>query len=106
LKPPGTRENFSSRICWVLSRISTIPGCERPVKALDNQIRVIKKEAVGLAKLRDEFAPLLTVWGIGKVLALTVMCEVGEIARFRKVANFASYCRLVRSNRISAGRRK
>jgi len=77
-----------------------------PMKALDGQIRIIEKEALGRARLRDEFAPLLSVWGIGKVLALTMMYEVGEIARFRKVGNFASYCRLVKSARLSAGKRK
>ena len=77
-----------------------------PTKALDGQIRIIEKEVLGRARLRDEFAPLLTVWGIGKILALTMMYEVGEIARFRKVRNFASYCRLVKSARLSAGKRK
>ena len=77
-----------------------------PTKALDDQIRIIEKEVLGRAKLRDEFAPLLTVWGIGKILALTMMYEVGEISRFRKVGNFASYCRLVKSDRLSAGKRK
>ena len=77
-----------------------------PMKALDGQIRIIDKEAIGRARLRDEFSPLLSVWGIGKVLALTMMYEVGEIARFRKVGNFASYCRLVKSARFSAGKRK
>ena len=77
-----------------------------PIKALDRQIRIIEKEVLSRAKLRDEFAPLLSVWGIGKVLALTMMYEVGEISRFRRVGHFASYCRLVKSARLSAGRRK
>jgi transposase len=77
-----------------------------PMKALDGQIRIIEKGVIGRARLRGEFAPLLTVWGIGKILALTVMYEVGEIARFRKVGNFASYCRLVKTARLSAGKRK
>jgi transposase len=77
-----------------------------PVNALNDQIRIVEKEALGRARLRDEFAPLLSVWGIGKVLALTVMYEVGDIARFKKVGNFASYCRLVKSARLSAGKRK
>jgi transposase len=77
-----------------------------PMKALDSQIRIIEKEVLGRAKLRDEFVPLLSVWGIGKVLALTMMYEVGEISRFRKVGHFASYCRLVKSARLSAGKRK
>jgi transposase len=77
-----------------------------PMKAVDDQIRILEKEALIRARLRDEFAPLLTVWGIGKVLGLTIMYEVGEIGRFRKVGNFASYCRLVKSTRLSAGKRK
>jgi transposase len=77
-----------------------------PMQSLNGQIRIIEKEAAARAKLRAEFAPLLTVWGIGKILALTMMYEVGEIRRFKKVGNFASYCRLVKSTRLSAGKRK
>jgi transposase len=78
----------------------------KPVQALDEQIRIIEKEAIRHAKLRNEFRPLLGVWGIGKILALTVMYEVGEISRFKKVGNYASYCRLVKTDRLSAGKRK
>ena len=77
-----------------------------PVKVLTAQIRTIEKEALKRGRLRDEFAPLLTVWGIGKILALTTMYEVGDIKRFRKVGNFASYCRLVNTTRLSVGKRK
>jgi transposase len=77
-----------------------------PMKTLDGQIRIIEKKALTRARLRDEFAPLQTVWGIGKILALTMMYEVGEISRFKKVGNFASYCRLVKTARLSAGKRK
>jgi len=77
-----------------------------PMKALDIEIRKVEKEALRHARLRDEFAPLLSVWGLGKILALTVMYEVGEIARFNKVGNFTSYCRLVKTTRLSAGKRK
>ena len=77
-----------------------------PMKALDMQIQKVEEEALRHARLRDEFVPLLTVWGVGKILALTVMYEVGEIARFKKVGNFTSYCRLVKTARLSAGKRK
>ena len=77
-----------------------------PMKAVDDQIRILEKEALARARLRKEFGPLLTVWGIGKVLGLTMMYEVGDISRFKKVGNFASYCRLVKSTRLSAGKRK
>jgi transposase len=77
-----------------------------PIKAMDSQIRMLEKEVLAQAKLRDEFALLRTVWGIGPILALTVMLEVGDIKRFEKVGNFASYCRLVKTDRLSAGKRK
>jgi transposase len=49
---------------------------------------------------------LLTVSGIGEILGLTIMLETGEIGRFAKVSNDASYCRCVDSQRLSNGKRK
>jgi transposase len=48
----------------------------------------------------------MTVPGIGKILALTIMFETGPIKRFAKVGNYASYCRCVGSERISNGKLK
>ncbi len=70
-----------------------------PVQAINEQIKVLEKEILAKAKLREEFWKLETVWGIGKILALTIMFEVGDISRFAKVGNFASYCRLVDTDR-------
>jgi transposase len=77
-----------------------------PMHALSAQIKKIEKAALSRGRLRPEFAPLETVWGVGKILALTIMYEVGDVARFRKVGNFTSYCRLVNTARLSAGKRK
>ena len=44
---------------------------------------------------------LLTLPGIGKVLALTIMLETGPLRRFAKVGNYVSYCRKVSSQWIS-----
>jgi transposase len=77
-----------------------------PIAALNAQIKVIEREALQRGKLRDEFGRLQTVWGIGKVLGLTIMYEVGDIGRFADVGNFASYCRCVKSDRLSNGKRK
>jgi len=43
---------------------------------------------------------------IGFILATTIMLEVGDISRFAKVGNFASYCRCVSSRRLSDGKSK
>ena len=77
-----------------------------PIAALNDQIKVIEKEALQRGKVRKEFGRLQTVWGIGKILGLTIMYEVGDIGRFADVGNFASYCRCVKSDRLSNGKRK
>jgi transposase len=72
-----------------------------PMWTINDQIRILEKEVLATAKLREEFRKLETVWGIGKILALTIMYEVGEISRFASVGNFVSYCRLVATDRRS-----
>ena len=63
---------------------------------------VIKKKL----KLSKQFNYLLTVPGIGKILAMTIMLEVGDIGRFAKVGNFTSYCRCAPTQRLSDGKSK
>jgi transposase len=50
------------------------------------------------------FYLLRTVPGIGKILALTLLYEIHDIARFPRVQQFVSYCRLVKCARPSAGK--
>ncbi len=76
------------------------------MRYLDEKITEIEKAVLKVAKLRDEYINLLTVPGIGKILALTIMLETGDINRFRKVGNYASYCRCVNSKRISNEKKK
>ena len=68
---------------------------------LSERIQQIEKIIHKVAKLKDEYKLLITAPGIHKILALTIMYETGPIERFRKVGNYASYCRCVGSTRIS-----
>ena len=52
----------------------------------------------------QRLALLTSVPGIGKVLALTILYEIHDISRFPSVRDFASYCRLVKCERRSAGK--
>ena len=52
------------------------------------------------------YEQLLTVQGIGTILAQTITLETGAISRFPTVGNYASYCRCVDSTKISNGKRK
>jgi transposase len=51
----------------------------------------------------DAFHRLRSVPGIGKVLALTILYEIHDITRFDRVQEFASYARLVKGQKQSAG---
>jgi len=57
-------------------------------------------------KLVPEFQKLKTVTGIGDILGLTISLETGDIRRFPKFGNYASYCRCVESQRRSNERKK
>jgi transposase len=73
---------------------------------LTEKVKRIEREVKSVVKLREEFKWLLTVPGIGDILALTIMLEVGDIKRFAKVGNYSSYCRCVKSERLSDGKKK
>jgi transposase len=47
---------------------------------------------------------LRTVPGIGKILSLVILYEVHTIERFPSVQDFASYCRLIKCRKESAGK--
>ncbi len=70
------------------------------------KIERIEKEVKSHVHLRPEFKYLLTMPGIGNILGLTIMLEVGNINRFPKVSNYSSYCRCVKSERFSDKKKK
>jgi len=76
------------------------------IQFLGERIREMEKAALREVRLRKEFESLLTIPGIGKILGLTIMLEVGEIGRFPGVGDYSSYCRCVKSERRSAGKKK
>jgi transposase len=73
---------------------------------LKERIKIIEKAVKSHIKLCEEFKYLLTVPGIGDILGLTIMLEVGDIARFPKVGDYSSYCRCAKSERLSNGKKK
>ncbi len=76
------------------------------IRFLTQQIRRIEKVVLEAVKLKPEYEKLLTVPGIGKILALTIMLETGDINRFKKVGNYSSFCRCVKSSRLSNLKKK
>lgn len=76
------------------------------IRFLDEQIKKIEKVVLAEAKLKEPYEYILTVPGIGKILALTIMFETGNIKRFQKAGNYSSYCRCVKSERLSNEKKK
>lgn len=76
------------------------------IRFLDKQIKQIERVVMGEVKLKPQYEKLLTVPGIGKILAFTIMLETGDISRFMKVGNYSSYCRCVKSCRLSNEKKK
>ena len=68
----------------------------------------LEKELLKLTKrtAHRDFTLLQTAPGIGDYLGLTILHEIGDIARFPTVKDFLSYCRLVKGTVASAGKIK
>ena len=73
---------------------------------LSSKIRSIEKAILQFMKIKPKFDSLLTMPGIGNILAMTIMLEVGDINRFSKAGNYASYCRCVKSEKLSNEKKK
>jgi transposase len=82
-----------------LSRIRAWRVLQEEVECTDRCVLEHQPDRPGLALLKS--AP-----GIGKVLGLTALLETGPISRFASVGDYASYCRMVDSVRLSNGKKK
>jgi transposase len=74
------------------------------IQHLEEEIDGIEAIITKKLRLKKEFIKLLTMPGIGEILGLTIMLEVGHIDRFPTVGDYSSYCRCVRSIRTSNGK--
>jgi transposase len=84
----------------------SIKASLRTQRVQSEQIAVIERTALSQVRLRDAYQNLLSIKGIGPVLALTIMLETGDIGRFPTVGDFASYTRCVGSAHFSNGKKK
>jgi transposase len=76
------------------------------MQCLGKQIKLIEKEILSRVSNDPIYKNLMLIDGIGKITSLTILLETGEISRFNKVGNYASYCRCVNSARESNNKKK
>jgi len=76
------------------------------VRALEEEIAKLECQIAGMLQPSREYTLLRDVAGIGKILAMTILLESGDIGRFASVGNYASYCRCVESKHTSNAKTK
>ena len=79
---------------------------KKSIDALTMQIKAIEVAVEKRMDIRRPYDLLLSLPGVGRVLALTIMMETGPIERFREVGNYVSYCRKVPAARFSNEKKK
>ncbi|MDH3423544.1 MAG: transposase, partial [Gemmatimonadota bacterium] len=70
------------------------------IDTLNAQIHRLEKVVRELGRLKPQYRLLLSIAGVGEILALTIMYETGDIERSPAAGNYASYCRCVDSRRL------
>ena len=78
----------------------------RVIACLAEQIKIVEKRVQSRIKKTPMYELIQSVNGIGPILAQTILLETGDIRRFTSVGDYASYCRLVDSEKVSNGKRK
>jgi transposase len=86
---------------------STIEADLALAERYDVVIRCLESTVEDQAQVHDPEAlsVLRSIPGVGKILGLTLLYEIHHIGRFPSVQDFSSYCRLVKSEHRSAGKR-
>jgi len=73
---------------------------------LTHQIYRIERVVQKRMGLKEQYRYLPTLFGVGKILSLTIMLETGPIGRFPTVGDYVSYCRKAPSQWLSNGKWK
>ena len=76
------------------------------IEALDPIIHQLERQIIKQARYHNhrDYALLMTIPGIGEMLALVVLYETHDITRFASVQRYSSYCGVVKCERTSSGK--
>jgi len=108
----GGRINYKVNRLGIAERFSD-PSVRKSIEVdlqllthYDGLISDLELYIVNTAKVHDPdtFHRLKSIPGVGKILAMTILYEIHDIGRFDRVQQFASYSRLVKCSRQSAGK--
>jgi transposase len=96
----------------LLERIEDVPGSVKDLLRLSRNslemFEAVQKKLVKILRedkqIHDRVQRLMTIRGVGEVMALTWVLEIGESDRFSAARHAVSYCGLCSAQRESAGK--
>jgi len=88
------------------NRAMAIKSTLAVIRGIDVEIAKVEREVLKQVAPDPQFDLLSEVPGIGKILAMTIVLETGDIKRFPSVGNYASYCRRVKSTKLTNNKKK
>jgi transposase len=89
-----TEEEIPAALDHPALRLHARQEIER-IELFGRQIAELEQEIAGSIDGSDDYRNLTSIPGIGVTIAMTILCEVGDIARFPDARHFSSYCRVV-----------
>jgi transposase len=109
----GRRPHHQCHTEWIAEQF-TDPHVRRSIEVdlelvghLTRQITNLERHLLATAKIHDPQALriLQSVYGMNRILPMVILYEIHDIHRFPRVQDFASYARLVKCAKESAGKR-
>jgi len=88
------------------NRTLALEATRRVVECFDVEVQQLEQEVLRQLKPDPQLRRLMTIAGVGKVLAPTILLEAGTVERFASAGNYVSYCRCVGSERLSNAKTK
>jgi transposase len=88
------------------NRTLALESTRRILECIDGEVTRLELEILQQLKPDPQVRLVKTVAGVGKILGSTICLETGQIDRFPSAGNYVSYCRCVRSQRLSNGKVK
>jgi transposase len=81
-------------------------ACLRVYRSIQMELEQIESQLLKAVKTRADYPVLTSIPGVGPILGMTIALETGNIERFAEVGDYASYCRCVKSERVSNAKKK
>jgi transposase len=101
LKPDDADKLFDDPFAALAAKNSILT-----IAHLNTKAKQIERKILSSAKMDSNFEVITSMPGVGNILGLTIFLEVNNFARFASPGNYASYCRCVKSERISNKKKK